>query len=249
MTRSKLLTRAALVASVVVPFGVGLALVPLRDDISGANVALILVVVVALLAGTGRPVVAGLGAVSAALAFDLCHTVPYGSFTIADHDDIETAVLLLVVAAVVGQVAAATRRYQQIARDRDGQLRRIHAMAELAVGDPEPSFMVVAVIDELTRLLHLRTCRFEPGPGPEDAPVTWVHHDGEVVHGPFRWGVATMGIPGKEVTLAVRRGEHLLGRFLLEPTPGHTLAPERIRTAVTLADQAVGALGRDQLAR
>ena len=60
--------------------------------------------------------------------------------------------------------------------------------------------------------------------------------------GELRWGVHSMGLPGKEVELLVQGQGRTLGRFLLEPTPGMPVSFDRRVVAVALADQVGAAL-------
>src|SRR5215204_6590130 len=78
------------------------ALVPLRDDISPAALALLLVLPVLLGAMTGGRIGGAVSAVIATLGFDFFLTRPYLSLNMSSRDDVETAVLFLVVALVVG---------------------------------------------------------------------------------------------------------------------------------------------------
>lgn len=101
---------AALLAALVVPFLVAFVLVPFRTDLSAPNAALILAVAVVAVAAVGTRVAGAAAALSAAVWFDFFLTEPYQRFVIADRDDIETAVLLLVVGLIVSQLAVRARR-------------------------------------------------------------------------------------------------------------------------------------------
>ena len=69
-----------LVAGLVGPFLVALALVPFRTDLSRTNAALILVVVVVAVAALGSRTAGVLAALSAAAWFDFFLTRPYQTF-------------------------------------------------------------------------------------------------------------------------------------------------------------------------
>ena len=69
--------------AVAVPLVAAAALVPLRDEVANANVALVLVVAVVAFASSGRRLAAGLAAVAAATGFNLFHTQPYLSLRIS----------------------------------------------------------------------------------------------------------------------------------------------------------------------
>ena len=70
---------------------------------------------VVAVATLGQRLATVVGAVSAAVWFDFFQTRPYYSFTINAHDDVVTAVLLLVVGVAVGELAIRTRRHHEAA--------------------------------------------------------------------------------------------------------------------------------------
>ena len=88
---------------------VALALVPFRDQIDNANLALILVLVVVLAAILGGRLAGAVAAVVATMAFDFFLTKPFVSMRIDSSDDIETVLVLLAVGLIVGEVAARGR--------------------------------------------------------------------------------------------------------------------------------------------
>ena len=106
MTGQPLRDRLVLVAALVGPLLVALALVPFRTDLSRTNAALVLVVVVVAVAAFGNRVAGAVAALSAAAWFDFFLTRPYPRFTINGGEDIETAVLLLIVGLIVSRLAA-----------------------------------------------------------------------------------------------------------------------------------------------
>ncbi len=88
----------------LLPIGVGAVLVPLRDELVGTNLALILVVFVVLGGAIGGRLGGALAAVTAALSFNFFLTQPYLSLDIESADDVETTLLLLIVGLIVGQL-------------------------------------------------------------------------------------------------------------------------------------------------
>jgi hypothetical protein len=236
----------AFAAGVTAPLAVAAALVPLRDTIDNANVALVLAAVVVAVATTGsRPAVVAT-AVSAAAWFDFFHTRPYESFTVNDRDDVVTALVLLAVGVLVGELAIQSRRHRSAATTSSGDIARIHVVAEL-VAAGEPSDLVVAeVADELLLLLELRDCRFEPGLGWLEGPtVAQLERNGDVIHGGVRWRVENLGLPSRGVGLEVQGGGQTYGRYLLTPTAGLPVTFERRIVAVALADQVGAAFAAD----
>jgi len=104
-------TWLAFAAGITAPLVVAAAAVPLRATIDNANVALVLAAVVVAVAMTGsRPAVLA-AAASATVWFDFFHTRPYESFTVNNRDDVVTALVLLAVGVLVGELAIRSRRH------------------------------------------------------------------------------------------------------------------------------------------
>ncbi|MFG2550081.1 DUF4118 domain-containing protein [Streptomyces sp. NPDC048581] len=247
MTGYPLRDRLALVSGLVAPFLVALALVPFRADLSNTNAALILVVVVVAVAAVGNRAAGALAALSAAAWFDFFLTRPYQRFTMTDTDDIETAVLLLVVGLIVSQLAARARRLEVITVTDADHLRRIHETADLARTTGSADAVVEHVRRQLTDLLGLRGCRFEYGTLMGRPPR--LEQDGTIAVGRRAWDPEAGGWPDGEIELRAYGNGHYFGRFMLDPTPGN-LPPLKVRlVAVTLADQAGAALDTAGLTR
>jgi hypothetical protein len=233
-------------AAVALPLGVAGALVPWREQISTATVALALGVSVMAVAASGRRVAAALAAVSASLAFDVLHTRPYGSLAITRGVDVQTAALLFVLGVVVGQLASSARRSHSAMVAARHELARVHEMAEMvAFGAPAPE-IVVAVARHLSELLSLRECRFDPRFAEKPGP--FVERDGSVAWGRLRWGTRSMGLPTDEVSLVVQSQGEPLGRYVLRGTVGVPVTRDELVTAVALADQAGAALAAQGVA-
>jgi len=95
-------------------------LVPLRDFLGAANVAIILLLGVQVVASVGGRQGGILGAIVAALSFDFFFTEPYLQLVITDRYDIITAVLLLVAGIATSELGALrVRREVERRRDRD----------------------------------------------------------------------------------------------------------------------------------
>ncbi|MFF1570761.1 SpoIIE family protein phosphatase [Streptomyces sp. NPDC058293] len=111
MPRELIRGLTALLAAAAVPLAVCLLLRPVREALSDANVALILMLVVAVVAASGNRGAAVFAALSAAVWFVFFFATPYGSFIhIQDRDEAIIAGLLLVVGLAVSQLA---RRYNR----------------------------------------------------------------------------------------------------------------------------------------
>lgn len=93
-------------------------LVPLRDFLGAANVAIILLLGVQVVAIIGGRQGGILAAIVAALSFDFFFTEPYLRLVITDRHDIVTAVLLLVAGVVTSELGALRVR-REIQRSRE----------------------------------------------------------------------------------------------------------------------------------
>ncbi|MFI5672027.1 DUF4118 domain-containing protein [Streptomyces sp. NPDC051704] len=250
MSGYRLHDRLALVAALVVPFLVALALVPFRTELSATNAALVLVVAVVAVAALGTRVAGALAALSAAAWFDFFLTRPYGRFTITGGEDVQTAALLLVVGLIVSQLAVRARRLQGAVTTDASHLSRLEGTARLAEGGDPPQDVVEHVRHELIGLLDLRGCRFEYGslighlPRMEHDGTLWLGHgtgETEATYWPERW-------PDGETELRAVGGGHYYGRFVLDPVPGPLPSEQARLVAVTLAAQAGAALDTAGLA-
>lgn len=237
--RASTLDRLLTVGAALVPIGVAAALVPLRDDMVNANVALVLVVAVVGFAASGRRPAAVLAAVSAAVSFNFLHTQPYLSLRISSRADIETAALLLVVGLTVGELALRGRRARYlVARERE-DLASIQGIGALVAEGESPDYVMLATASELTHLLGLVDCRYESG-GPTGRPLPVVRRDGSTWWGPTRWETERWGFPTDGVGIPVLTNGRPRGRFVLTAPVGLPLTKEQLVKAVALVDQ-VGA--------
>jgi K+-sensing histidine kinase KdpD len=233
--------RVAIGAAIVAPLLVAAVLLPFRPSWSNTNVAMVLVVAVVAVAAIGNRMAGALAAVFAAAWFDYFFTVPYERFTIAKRADVTTAVLLLLVGLAVSQLAARARRLKVIAITDAGYLAQIHDTAELTKSASSPDTVVDHVKEQLTGLLGLTGCHFEPGSLLGHPPR--LEPDGTVMIGHNRWDIERWGLPGKEIELRTFSNGQFYGRFMLQPKPGSKPSLQARLVAVTLADQAGRALG------
>jgi hypothetical protein len=231
---------AAVIVFAGLPIGAAAALIPLRDHAPATTVALTLALIVALLAAAGTRLTAALGALSAGIGFDLFHTKPYGSLAISRASDLETTALLIGVGLVVGQLATRNRHHRARADEVSYDLGRIHGVAEMVAAGAPVDQVVLAVANELTDLLDLVSCRFDPA--LPDTPGPLVERFGSVTWGSLRWGFRTMGLPSREVSLVVQHQGRPLGRYVLLAAPGGRVSADQLLAAVALADQAGAAI-------
>ncbi len=233
--------------SAVVALAAGLPLVwcsiaaQLRDNVTAATAALVLVAVVVGAATTGDRLAGVVAAVSGGLWFDYFLTSPFHRFTIEDSDDIEVTVLLVLVGIAVTELALWGGRQQARASSRAGYLDGLMATSQIVSAQFSPVALGDQLARHLTDLLEVDTCRFVAGGSlpPDDAVLG---PDGEVrIRGALvnvdRDGLPTLG----EIVLPVQRNGVVEGQFLITAA-AEVARPtlEQRRVAVLLANQ-VGA--------
>ena len=226
----------------LLPLAVAAVLVPLRDDILTANVALVLVLVVVLAATTGGWKAGALSAIVTTATFDFWFTKPYLSLKIEKADDVETAFLLLAVGICVGLIASRTRLAWHAADTTRREITRIHRVAELSARGADPADILMAAQAELMGLMHLHECRFESGIGSGYLPH--IERNGAVAGTDTHYyahGDGELELPRLGVELPVWSRGQPVGQFVLGPTPGVGVSLEQRVVAVALADQ-VGAV-------
>jgi K+-sensing histidine kinase KdpD len=223
---------ARLVAAVVCPVLATVALVPLRDSVSSANLALALVGVVLTIAILGGRPAAIVASLSAALAFDVLLTRPFNSFRIATSADIQTAVLLAVIGLIAGELVERARRSAESDVASRLALDSLRQHAELAAGTDSPGRLIGLVSDELTSLLALESCAYANGPLPTE--MRELTHRSIVV--PSNLDPSVAGL----VALPVRAHGRLQGNLVLAMSKSSSdawLSADQRHAAVALADQ------------
>jgi K+-sensing histidine kinase KdpD len=227
--------------AVVVPAATAAALIPLRSTIVSANVALLLVVTVVAVAATGRRPAAVLAAVCAAVGFNLFHTEPYLSLRITSGDDVETAVLLLVVGLIVGELALRGRRARALVAQERQDLASIQGLGALVANGEDTDYVLLATSSELSHLLGLVDCRFESRPA-DDRVMPEIHRDGSVRWGPTPWDAERWGLPTDGAVIPVWSHGERRGRFVLAAPVALPMSRAQLAKAVALVDQAGAAL-------
>lgn len=220
---------------------IALLLVPFRDDIDNANLALLLVlsvVVAAVLGGRGAAVVA---AITATIAFDFFLTKPYNSMRIESADDIETAIIMLAVGLLVGEVAARGRRFRRQRERAADAIARVHRVAaRIAESGPldrehRLDDIVAAVQAELTALLQLRDCHLEYA--PFQWPLPRLERTGTIETSEHEYAGDGFVLPEWGVQLPVLDAGREIARFVLMGNPDMSVTLEERVVAVALADQ------------
>jgi hypothetical protein len=223
----------------LVPLAIAMVFVPLRDDIDSANVALILVTAVVGAAVFGGRQAGAASAVVSAIAFDFFYTRPYGSLTINSQDDVETTLLLLLIGLVVGHIATRGRGARRSADAREGEIKRIHRVANLAARGEEAADVIMAAQAELMSLLDLDDCRFEAPPFTTALPR--LDRSGALTGHEYHLHEGGFALPTGGAELPVLGRGQMLGRFVLDPKLHVGVSLEQRVVAVALADQ-VGAV-------
>jgi K+-sensing histidine kinase KdpD len=230
-------------AALVAPFLAAALLATVRDSVTAATSVLVLVVCVVGAAATGDRLAGILAAISAGAWFDFFLTEPYLRFTIADADDIEATVLLVVISIAVTEIALWGNRQQQQAARRSGYLDGVVGAARVvAEGDMPTSAVVDVIARHIAEVLDADDCRYVQGP-VHDARVAILDHDGVLTRNGQAVDVDRVGMPTDEyVAVLVGRGPEVAGHFLLTTT-SHLTYPtrEQRRIAVLMADQVAAA--------
>ena len=229
--------------ALLLPVALGAALGLLRASMDSSTAAMVLVLAVVAASATGDRV-AGVGAaLSAALSFDFFLTLPYGSLTIDNNEDVELAVVLVVVGLAVTEIALWGRRQQAAALRREGYL---HGLADLLDLGPDTSAETHAraIATAIPHALGAARTEWAPGrPGRDDAVVG---ADGKVQTAGRVLPVQRGGLSTDSYTaVPVRWAGQLVGHFRVV-TSTRVVRPttEQLRVAVLLADRMAGVYDR-----
>jgi len=179
------------VLGVAVTVGVGLVLLPVRDQLTSATVALVLVVVVVGAAIVGGAFAAIVTAVAAAFTLNFAFIKPYGGLDIASVDDGTELIAFVIVALLVGQlvtrlvhrrtevhevsqqVRALDERVAQLHDERSHLARRATRAEELETLDRQRSALLRSVSHDLrTPLASIRAVATDLRDGVEYDDVT-----------------------------------------------------------------------------
>jgi hypothetical protein len=218
--------------AVAAPVLAAALLIPVRDRLAPAHVALGLVVVVVAIAARGRRVDALVAPGAAALGVTVLHAEPSGSRWVASARDLVTMAVLLGIGVASGEVAhrarQATARAEQLRRD----LAELQDVAGMVASGAPPALVVVEVNRALQSTLSLRGCRFDIGTWWLDEPP---------VPAPPR-GAVGADSGGHRIELVARSAGIVVGRYVAEPGETAEVPRERRLAAEALADQAAAAL-------
>ena len=147
------------------PLAVCAALSAARGTVESDNAVLVLVLVVVAVAASGSRLAGVVAALSSAAWFDYFLTRPFHHFTIADRDDVETAVLLTLVGIAVTEIALWGRHQQARLSEREGYLTGVISAADLvARGEAPPKVVLDFIGQQIVDLLTIDSCTYAVGP-------------------------------------------------------------------------------------
>jgi hypothetical protein len=213
-------------------------LVPLRDHVVNANLALALVVPVLLAAAFGGRLAGIVSAIIAAASFDFFFTRPYTRLTIDNRNDIETMIVLSIVALIVAEIGTRLRQLEQHRQATRSEFDRLHRIADLAARGVAADDLVSAVRTELVQLLDLADCAYRPASDASGPDLPRLGARG-AVDGlkTLRFGHGELMLPPDGIELPVVGGGRQFGQFVLIARPGGGASIEQRLVAVVLADE------------
>jgi hypothetical protein len=222
------------------PIAVALVLVPLREEVDNTNLALILVLVVVIAAIVGGRRAGALAAISATLAFDFFLTRPFLSMDIESSDDIETALILLGVGLLVGEVASRGRRSERGRERAADAISRVHRVADYVARGASIDEVAGVVMHELRELLSLYDCWLEFPPWVYVMPR--LERGGTIGQSEHHWFGGGVALSEDGVELPVLEQGSEVARLVLVGNPEVAVTIEERVVAVALADQLGAAL-------
>ena len=226
------------------PLLVAGVLVPFRDhSIVSANVPLVFVLVVVLAAAAGGAGAGITAAIVSTFSFDFFFTHPYQSLKIDDADDIGTAILLLIIGLVVAWLVGFAHESRKRSERNEDDSERVNRVAELAANGAPIDELTRTVETELTGLLGLLECHYEPGPSTSELPT--IARNGSLDTGRRRWVLSELSLPAEGCEIRVLGRGRDLGRVVLIADPDVGVALQQRRLAVAITDQLGAALVAD----
>ena len=220
----------------LLPVAVGAVLALLRSGLNQSTAAMVLVLTVVAAAATGDRIAGVIAALSAAGSFDFFLTEPYYSLSIHQRDDLELAVVLVVVGLAVTEIALWGRRQQSAAMRREGYIQGLTHLLDLPP-DTSEGARADAISSAITRTLGADRSEWVAGhPSTTDAVVD---ADGDVRIDGRPLAVRRAGLPTDACTaVPVTRSGMPLGHFRVVAST-HVVRPpqEQLRVAVLLADR------------
>lgn len=239
VVRSGLISRTGfLLAGASAPLLAAGLLYLLGSWVSAAAGALILTVVVVAVAAAGDRLAGLLAAVTAATGFDIFLTDPRLHLVIENREDIEVAVLMLLVGLAVAELAAWGHRQAARAAQEAGfvsGLLELSTRAGASAVDLDDLAREIGA--EIVTVLGAERCTFSTT-SPTSGAVTLLR-DGTVRRAGVQIDVDREGLPtDAEILLPVTRGGTAVGCFRVSSASAPARpSPARRRAAILLADQ------------
>jgi K+-sensing histidine kinase KdpD len=211
----------------------------LRGHVSNVFMALVLVIPVLLGAFTGGRIAGFVSAVAATLSFDFFFTQPYLTLRIANHNDLATAIALLLLAGLASETGHRVRRRNRDARDARAAFDRLARVAELSARGADLEDIISSARAEIIGLFDLDDCAFETSDGPT-APRLNINGvlDRLAADDPD----ADLVLPPGGVTLAVTGRGHHYGQLVLYSNRPVRFTRLDHSAAVSIADELAIAL-------
>jgi predicted nucleic acid-binding protein len=231
-------TVATWASALVLPLGIAAACIPLRAHVAAADVALLLAVVILVAATLGGRITGAVAALDAAVAFDLFFTKPYYSLRINRAEDLETALLMLIVGVAIGEIVTRGRRDRHAAHVSRSNLERVSRFTELAAGGERPGRLIRVARRELIELLALDDAEFERPPFFDALPR--LNHSGLSIPPTLATDGHAAARRASQIELPIWAEGLEVGRFVLTLTDeatGLEFAPQARTSALALADQ------------
>ncbi|MEN0071572.1 MAG: DUF4118 domain-containing protein [Propionicimonas sp.] len=234
------------ILAVVAPLAVCGLVYLLGGLIAPSGAALLLVLLVVGAAATGDRWTGILAGLAGAAGFDFFLTSPYLDLHIANSEDLQLAVLLLLVGLAVSELALWGGRQRAVASERAGYIEGVLAIADLAAAGASRTVTADAVADRIGRVLGVEAVGFVPGPPASDSAV--LDRDGRLHLAGLVLDVATDGLPTDRFTaVPVDLPDATTGHFRITSAASLVrVSAEQLRVVVLLADQFSAAAQRSR---
>ena len=148
--------------ALVGPLAAAALMIPLRPHVANTDLALAMVVVVALVVLPGQRTAALLAGMSAGVWFDFFLTKPYERFSIQRSSDVQTTVLLAVVAVLIGEISVRRRQARSDTRTARDEVLSLYVVAEMLSAGSRAEQVVTLGGEQLRDPLLLADCHFDP---------------------------------------------------------------------------------------
>jgi len=247
-------------AAVAVALGIGLLLKQFTDVRSVSLVLLTSVLASAVAWGLWPSLFA---AIASMLAYNFFFLPPLYTLTVADPENVVALFVFLIVAIIVSNLTAATRRQAMVARLRAKTTAELYAFSRKVAGIGALDDLLWATAYQISSMLGVRTVLLLPvrvGEGLEVAsgyPPEDRLDDADMAAARWSWehnrpaGRGADTLPGgKRLFLPLRTGSGPVGVIGIDrDAPGPLLTPDERRLLDALADQSAIAVERISLAK